>query len=707
LNLFARALEGNPTDSDLLSEAGFATLAHGSPQEAVDLLQRAAAVSPAPNTLAALGEAWLRLGQPERAVEVLRRATSLPGATTWAWAVTAEAAISTGELTAAEEAILEARRPDALTPEDRIALSRAELRLANWSDALTALAPILSTGEVQHELKLAEMILRVLEARWVFADAALARRHAPGPDVPSESLMAWVETFLAGADESSGRLMSLGLRLRLARVFDDDEALAGLRKLVSQEAADDATSEALAIALLRRQRPSEALEVLRLVHPSHLGSCWQALLAGIAHLQGGNPSLARQALVDASDDAGLFPFAQAMLARAHLAQGYSDSAVTALNAALSRWPDEPAWHEALADLYLATADYDAALPHLQSAVEFEPEHATWRLTYARALRGAGHLSDALAEFERVLPLMPAEAQVWHEAGDLALLAGAAAQAEARFDRAASLDPENPIHLVGKAQAALAGARLRDARRSAENAIRLGGERSDALQCLAEVAAKQGETERAIELLNRAQAVAHDETGLRRVRTRLLIELDRAGQAALELREHLAGNPEDDEAWPSLADALEATGDYPAAGQALEAALRLRPRSADLHVQLARIERKSGQLDRALDLLRQAETIDPLQGDLALEFGQVYEARRELDHALDAYCRATEVNPRAPDAFRRAGHVFKSLKAYAEAEAMLQRAADLDPTDTATLQQLAAVRALELVHGGTYRMAVNP
>jgi tetratricopeptide (TPR) repeat protein len=157
----------------------------------------------------------------------------------------------------------------------------------------------------------------------------------------------------------------------------------------------------------------------------------------------------------------------------------------------------------------------------------------------------------------------------------------------------------------------------------------------------------------------------------------------------------------------LADALEATDDYPAAGQALEAALRLRPRSAELNVRLARVERKSGQLDHALDLLRQAEAIDPMQPELALEQGHVYEARRELDHALDAYCRSTEVNPRSPEAFRRAGHMFKSLKAYAEAEAMLQQAADLDPTDTATLQQLAAVRALELVHGGTYRMAVNP
>jgi tetratricopeptide (TPR) repeat protein len=499
----------------------------------------------------------------------------------------------------------------------------------------------------------------------------------------------------------------IGLRLKLVGSLEEDEALQALQAAPSELPTASERLEALAIALLRRQRPAEALDVLRRAQPDHLGGSWQALLAGVAHLQSGNPSLARQAFVDASEDAGLRPLAQSLLARAHLAQGYSDSAIAALNAALALWSDEPAWHAALADLYLADNDLDSALPHLQAAVELDPESAAWRLTYARALRDAGHLSDALQAYQRLLPLLPSEAQVWHEAGDLALAAGDFGQSETLFDRAAALAPTEPMHLVGKAQAMLAAGNLREARRQAESAIRLGGDRPDALQCLAVIAAKQGESDRAVELLDRAAAVAKNPSSLRQTRTRLLIDVGRAEQAAQELRSHLAALPDDDEAWSSLAEALEATQDYPAAGQALEAALRLRPRSAALHVRLARVERKAGQLDRALDLLRQAEGIDPLQRDLALELGQVYEARRELDHALDAYCRSTEANPRFPEAFRRAGHVFKALKAYAEAERMLERAAELDPTDTATLQQLAAVRALEFVHGGTYRMAVNP
>jgi len=706
LNLFAKSRENHPTDAAVLTEFGLATLRHGSPQEAVDLLTQATELSPSVETLSALGEAWLRLSQPERAFDVLAKATSL-GTTAAVWALYAEAAVSLGDLPAAETAIVEARRPEPATADDRIALSRAELRLANWSDALTALAPILSTGDVQHEIVLAESVLRVLEARWLFGEAALARRHAPGQDVPSESLLTWLESCLAGPMGSTEKGRVVALRLRLARSIEDEEALSELQAHPADAPSENELLEALAAALLRRQQPSEALAALRRAQPDALGATWLALLAGMAHLQGGSPSLARQAFVDASADAGLRPVAQSLLARAHLAQGYSDSAIAALNSALTQWTDEPAWHAALADLYLTQRDLDAALPHLQSAVELDPENAPWRLTYARALRDAGHLSDALQAYQRLLPLLPADAQVWHEAGELAIAVGEFPQAETLFDRAASLAPTEAVHLVGKAQAALAAGKLRDARRHAESALRLGGDQADSLQCLATVAARQGEPDLAIELLDRAATVAQDATALRRTRTRLLIEVGRADQAAQELREHLAAVPDDDEAWSALGQALEATQDFPAAGQALEAAMRLSPRSADLHVRLARVQRKSGQLDHALDLLQQAEGLDPLHPELALEMGRVYEGRRELDRALEAYCRSTETNPRAPEAFRRAGHVFKSLKAYAEAEGMLARAAELDPTDTATLQQLAAVRALELVHGETYRMAVNP
>jgi tetratricopeptide (TPR) repeat protein len=91
--------------------------------------------------------------------------------------------------------------------------------------------------------------------------------------------------------------------------------------------------------------------------------------------------------------------------------------------------------------------------------------------------------------------------------------------------------------------------------------------------------------------------------------------------------------------------------------------------------------------------------------LLIELGRVHEDRRELDHALDAYERAISLNQSSAEAHFRAGLVLKNLKAYAQAARMFKRAVDLNPKDPETFHQLAAVHALELVHGGLMQTAV--
>ncbi|OGO70762.1 MAG: hypothetical protein A2Z37_16165 [Chloroflexi bacterium RBG_19FT_COMBO_62_14] len=92
--------------------------------------------------------------------------------------------------------------------------------------------------------------------------------------------------------------------------------------------------------------------------------------------------------------------------------------------------------------------------------------------------------------------------------------------------------------------------------------------------------------------------------------------------------------------------------------------------------------------------------------IAVEIGRLHEDRRELKRALDAYERAIDLDPTNADAHFRAGLVLKGLKAYQQSGAMLKRAAELNPRNPDVLHQLAAVRALELVHGGIRQMAVT-
>jgi tetratricopeptide (TPR) repeat protein len=77
---------------------------------------------------------------------------------------------------------------------------------------------------------------------------------------------------------------------------------------------------------------------------------------------------------------------------------------------------------------------------------------------------------------------------------------------------------------------------------------------------------------------------------------------------------------------------------------------------------------------------------------------VYEDRREFARALDWYRKAIALDPDRLEAFYRAGVLLRTLKAYRKAGEMLKRAAELAPVNQDVLHQLAAVRALELVHG---------
>ena len=709
LEELSRALAAHPEDPVLLAAAGVAQLRHGSVHEAHALLSRADRIRPEqPDVVLGLGEVLLRLRRPDEALNLLTDAAEAIEASSLGGALRAEAALSCGDIVSAEESLAAARSKIGSDPSDRIALARAELRFGHWRHAIDSLAIFMNDPDPATEHALAETLIGTLEARWLFAEAAQARRHAPGDDVPGPREIEWLEAFFDRKAESTGPAQLLRHRLDLVRASsEDDSALMSLQRACTQAVPSDEAREAVALASLRRQRPLDALQALKEIEPDSLGRSWQAVLAGLAHLQNSNARMAMAAFDDAALDAGIRPLALALYAQAALACDDAAAAIGALNQAVAQWSDEPAWQSALAGLYLEASAPDSALPHLQAAADLDPSSGKAQLALARGLSEVGQKTDALDAYDRAMPFLPEDASVWAEAGAAALECAASAKAKNYFERAIDLEPSEPAHWLGSAQAAFLAGDLRPARRHAEKALELDDDDPAALHCLAEIAAAQGESERALELLDRALGASKESRHLQLARARLLIQLERPEDAADDLQIYLADHDGDEDAWHIHSQAKAASGDLAEAIRSAETAVRLAPRAVPFRLELARLVREAGQLDRALDELNQAQALSPLDPSVALEMGRVFEARRELDRALEAYERSTELDPHSPEAFRRAAGVFKALKAYRDAGRMLERAAALDPDDASTLQQLAAVRALELVHGGSYSMAVNP
>lgn len=709
LQMYSAARTQDPRDADLALEAGLAEMRFGAPETALLTLAQAAQLDPnraEPQT--AVAECLVRLNRPTEAGDALDLAQRAGELAARGHALRALTALAAGDLPGALASIADARSRPCRSGEDASWVARGALALGQWRIALQTLEDRLADkAEPSVLLDLLTVRIRLAGAHWVFTAAAEAVRHAPDESASGAASQTPFEHWLErGGQLGIPAVILDGLRDAFTASLGQSspEAVARLSASVDDGHNPEAV-HALAIAHLRAQRarPAQlALETSRQTDPWG----WTHLLLGLARAAAGDFGGALEAYADARRNPSLRPLLDWLAGRSALAAGDPEQAQTAFNGALSAWPDEPAWQAQLASLYLDQGALETALPHLQEAVELAPDHGDYTLVLARALRDAGQLSDAAAAYERVVQAMPKLGSVWKEAAELALAVGDAARAQRWYERACTLAPSDASCLMGAARAALTLGQVREANEHAQAAQRVAPDDPEVLLGWGEILAAQGKPEKALQALELAQGKADDPQPIQLAKSRLLIKLGRASEAVSQLRESAEADAEDDGVWAALAEACEAAGDLEAGLDAGARAARLAPRKVAHRVLVGRLARSAGQLDRALAELAQAQALGPSDSRVAVELGRVHEDRREFKRALDAYQRAIEVDPGFAPAHFRAGLILKDLKAYTQAGRMLKRAVELNPTDPDALHQLAAVRALELVHGGIPQPAVS-
>jgi tetratricopeptide (TPR) repeat protein len=268
-------------------------------------------------------------------------------------------------------------------------------------------------------------------------------------------------------------------------------------------------------------------------------------------------------------------------------------------------------------------------------------------------------------------------------------------------------PGDVESLIGAARTSLAAASLRDAHEHIQAAYHLAPENGDVLLVMGEIFARQGKLDKALQSFDRALKRSEFPLPIHVARSRLLLQIGRGEQAVTTLKAAVAQDPESGAGWAALSEIQEAAGSLPEAVDAAGRAVQLAPRQTSHRLQLGRLCRKTGQLDRALDELLRAQLTGYSDGQVSFELGRIYEERREFKRSLDAYQRTIDLDSSNGEAHFRAGLVLKQIKAYPQAGKMLKRAVELNPKDADALHQLAAVRALELVHGGLSQQVVAP
>ncbi|HKZ55892.1 MAG TPA: tetratricopeptide repeat protein [Anaerolineales bacterium] len=691
-------------------EAGRVAVMLGRLDVATPLLNRAVELAPnraAP--LVALADCFLMRGQTDAARQALEKAEGCEDVGLDLFALQSIAAIESDDMAKGEAAFLRASSQAPRTLVEAVAVSRAALRLGRWDEAERSLTPAQSlVDDVHFWIERARLAVRIADASWLYR-AVHANSHAPPRD-PATLIAEVVEHLTSTPDSQPMEVTLKTLRLRAAiATAPMDEGTSPAFDDLSKLALSDPTGETLetlVVGYLRHADAASALQALAGRDALPEQGQWFDILAGLCQQSFGRHDLARQVLGSVRRNPALRPIAEYLTGASWLAEGHVSEAIGSLNSAVLQWPDEAVWQYRLGDCYVQQHHLDAALPHLQKAVAAAPTSESLLVALARCQWACGQLAEARSTYEKLLGLASSHPTHWTEAGELALQMGDPGFALNCFEHASEVDSAGPRVQIGWARALAALGKQREALEKAQTALRTAPDEADVVAGAAEVYTRAGKHEKALDAYSQAMRLAPSDRTIRRARSRALLAAGKTQEAVRELRHEAQITPDDDATWAVLAEACAQSGDLDSAMGAAEEANRVAPRNAGHRQLLGQLCRRAGQLDRALDELAKAEECDPHNSMIQIELGRVHEARREIGRGLESYRRAIELEPRSSEAHFCAGLVLKSLKSYSQAAQMLQRAVELNPKDPSALHQLAAVRALELVHGTMIEMAVT-
>lgn len=107
-----------------------------------------------------------------------------------------------------------------------------------------------------------------------------------------------------------------------------------------------------------------------------------------------------------------------------------------------------------------------------------------------------------------------------------------------------------------------------------------------------------------------------------------------------------------------ADQARDNGRFAEAAPLYDAALRILPHLAAIHVQAGHMRKEIGEFDAALAHYRRADELMPGNADLALQFGHLFHRANRSVEAIAAYRHALRLDPEAADAV----HAIAAIKA---------------------------------------------
>jgi tetratricopeptide (TPR) repeat protein len=378
-------------------------------------------------------------------------------------------------------------------------------------------------------------------------------------------------------------------------------------------------------------------------------------------------------------------------------------AKSAIESALSLWPDEPRWQAYAAVIANKIDDQADAINHLEKAISLEPAFISHYLALGKAHIYSGNSDDAIRAYEKAIQVAPDQYEAYQALAAVQSSQGKYKSAVRNAEKAIKMAPEKIQPVLLRAEIAINMEKHSEAMEHVENALQAHPNHPEALFLKATILEDLGEIEQALMVIEKAIPVSNKPLPLLLKRIELQSNTMGLETNLLELEQLSTQYPDNPLVLAPYAYALAASGrdneSIQIAKQVLQNTSSKLPieQRAEIHHLLGLQLKATGHLDQSIHQLTESIRLGPKNIDTYLDLGQTQEERRQHSMALDTYKKAMSICPADPRPYFQAGLLLKASRDYPAAESMFRRAAERAPDDISIHRQLAGIVAINLIH----------
>jgi len=621
-----------------------------------------------------------------------------------AWRLTGDVAAAQGSLDAALDAYTKAlerqpRDPAALVARARIHLAREDFAAAR-EDAESARG--MAEGSPLPHFLLGQVHFR----EEALADAASAFQEALNRDQEHRPSRLWLGITQFARDRHEQAVQHLG------RYLESGPAAPRVRLLL-------AASEA---RLGQTERARDALSPLA---TAELEDTQMLAEIGRTALQLGDGALGARFLQRAVQQDPDDSAARVQLASVLMQSGETDRAIEELGAAAALDDQDDSADLLLIRTLMERGDYDQALQAIDRLAAKDPEAGRPLVLRGMVRLLQGDSAAARQQFETALEREGAVVAARHGLATLEARAGNMDAARAQFEAALEQEPENLATQLALGALAQRGGDAEGSLDWLRQAAESHPDNAQAQLVYARALAGNGQPEQALEQVTRAREPLPEQPQLLALKGALELRLERLDAAEASFTELAGLAPQSAQPHVALARVHAARDDADATRSALEAALERNADSGAALLALSRLEARTGNGERAVELarrlrelvpealepytalaqaqlaagsteaalatLKEARSAFPDSGETALQLARLQAATGDGEAARQTLEARVEEAPDDALARRTLADLYLGQgdrdAAIAAYEAVLEQA----PNDAATLNNLAALK----------------